>query len=172
MKMKILTMVMFVAVVAFLSGCAEVQKTNESVTTPEVKKAEEPKPEEAKKVEDTKKAEEPTTPAKTENILGLYITKDSEQMSGVSADTIKLAVDESVKVYVRGKGEGDKWIKLPADAVVTWKADSELEITPNTGQEITIKVVKPISVVSYATASMTTPDGKTIKVDCTIIGKK
>ncbi|MCS7227655.1 MAG: hypothetical protein NZ839_01670 [Endomicrobia bacterium] len=97
-----------------------------------------------------------------QELTGLYLTTDPKQMSGVGRSTIKLGVGESTVIYVRGDSNG-KWIELPADVVVNWKADKELEVTPNVGHVVTIKVIRPISASSFATATTTTKSGKKIE---------
>ncbi len=97
---------------------------------------------------------------------GLYLTTDPKQMTGVARDHIKLGVGETVVIYARGKSTietGGKWFELPADVVVDWKTDSELEVTPTTGHMVTVKLIKSLNEGSaFAKAVTTTKDGKKI----------
>jgi len=139
------TMVALVAI-AFCVGCAGVQKV---------------------------KVPEKVMPTKYE-LADLYLTTDSKQMTGVARDHIKLAVGETVVIYARGASSietGGKWFELPADVVVTWKADRELEVTPTTGHVVTVKVVEPISVASFVTATTTTKTGEKVEKLFTVEGK-
>ncbi|MEA3311540.1 MAG: hypothetical protein U9Q76_04910 [candidate division WOR-3 bacterium] len=139
------TMVALVAI-AMLVGCAAVQK----VKVPKVEKAPECE------------------------LGGLYLTTDARQMTGVDRDHAKLAVGETVVIYARGMSTietGGKWFELPADVVVTWKADRELEVTPATGHVVTVKVVEPMSVASFVTATTTTKAGEKVEKLFTVEGK-
>lgn len=102
----------------------------------------------------------------TYELGGLNLTTDAKQMSGVAIDHVKLGVGETVVVYARGASTietGGKWFELPADVVVNWKADRELEVTPTVGHTVTVKVVEPISVAAYVTATTTTKAGEKIE---------
>ncbi len=103
-------------------------------------------------------------------LTGLNVTRDAKQMSGVPISVAKLAVGESVVLYARGSDNG-KWFELPADVVVNWKADSELEVNPTTGHVVTVKVVSPISAVAFVTATTTTKDGKKLEAELQITHK-
>ncbi len=107
----------------------------------------------------------------TYELAGLYLTIDSNQMSGVPIDKAKLAEGEIVVIYARGQSPDGKWFELPNDIVITWKVDSELEVTPAEGHVVTVKVVKSISSIAYVTATTTTKDGKKIEALFTITGK-
>lgn len=110
-------------------------------------------------------------PTSTKNELdGLYVTTDPKQMTGVPRDNAKLGLGETVVVCARG-AMGTKWFELPADVVVNWKADPELEVTPTTGHIVTVKVINPISVSAYVTVTTTTKAGEKIEKEFTIMGK-
>ncbi len=114
------------------------------------------------------------TPKQQYELEDLYLTTDANQMSGTPIDHAKLGVGETIVIYARGMSSietGGKWFKLPDDVVVNWKADPELEVTPTTGHEVTVKVIKPISGAAYVTATTTTKDGKKIEKTFTVTGK-
>ena len=153
MKIKIATMMVTLVAIALLVGCASVTKVKMPVVkeTPIVKE----------------------TP-KTYDLYDLNLTKDPHQMTGVPVDHAKLAVGETVTIYARGGSSietGGKWFELPADVVVTWKADRELEVTPTTGHVVTVKVISPMSVAAYVTATTTAKDGSKIEKLFTITPK-
>lgn len=111
---------------------------------------------------------------KTYDLYDLYLTKEANQMTGVAQDKAKLGVGESVTIYARGCSSvetGGKWFELPADVVISWKADGELEVTPTTGHVVTVKVVKPIAVSAYVTATTTAKNGSKIEKLFTITPK-
>ena len=118
-------------------------------------------------------SEKPASPAfKYHELDGLYLTIDGKQMNGVAMDHVKLRVGESVVIYARGNSTEGKWFKLPSHVAVTWKADSELQVTPASGHTVTVRVVKPIAVTSYVTAVTTAKNGKKIEALFTVEGKK
>jgi len=146
-------MMMALVAIALLVGCASVTKVKMPVVkeTPIVKEA-----------------------PKTYDLYDLYLTKDPQQMTGVARDMAKLSVGETVTIYARGCSSietGGKWFELPADVVVTWKADRKLEVTPTTGHVVTVKVISPISVSAYVTATTTAKDGSKIEKGFTITPK-
>ena len=149
MKTKIITMMLSLVAVALLVGCAGVPEVGLlKVKLPKVEKAPE--------------------------LGGLYLTTDLKQMTGVARDHVKLGVGESVVIYARGQSTietGGKWFELPADVVVNWKAGRELEVTPTTGHVVTVKVVEPISVTAYVTATTTTKAGEKLEMLFTVEGK-
>jgi len=100
----------------------------------------------------------------------LYLTTDAKQMTGTARDMAKLGIGETVVIYARGN-MGGEWFELPADIIVNWKADPELEVTPTTGPVVTVKVIKPISTSSYVEATTTTKEDEKVKKLFTIIGK-
>ncbi|MGC8823521.1 MAG: hypothetical protein ACP5PZ_02860 [Bacteroidales bacterium] len=100
--------------------------------------------------------------------------KNIWEMTGVAQDKAKLGMGETVTVYARGCSSietGGKWFVLPADVVVAWKADKELEVTPTTGHVVTIKVIAPISGSAYVTATTTAKDGSKIEKLFTVTPK-
>jgi len=109
---------------------------------------------------------------KSYELDGLYVTTDEKQMGGVAKDHAKLTVGESVVIYARGNSTEGKWFKLPSSVAVTWKADSELKVTPASGHTVTVRVVKPISTTAYVTAVTTAKNGKKVDALFTIEGKK
>ena len=147
MRNKITTMIVVLVAMTLLVSCASAPKLKVS----EVKEA-----------------------PKTYDLYDLYLTKDAQQMTGVARDMAKLSVGETVTVYARGCSsiETDgKWFVLPANVVISWKADRELEVTPITGHIVTIRMIKPISVSAYVTATTTAKDGSKIEKLFTITPK-
>lgn len=147
MKNKIATIMVALIAIILLVGCPGVPK----VKVPVVKET--PKP---------------------YDLYDLYLTKDAQQMTGVPLDSATLSVGETITIYARGCSSietGGKWFELPADVVVNWKADRELEVTPTTGHVVTVKVVSPISVSAYVTATTTAKDGSKIEKLFTITPK-
>jgi len=146
MKAKILTTMMALLAIVLLVGCASVPK----VKVPAVQKA------------------------PVYELGGLYLTTDEKQMTGVARDHVKLGVGETVVIYARGMSTietGGKWFELPADVVVNWKADRELEVTPTTGHVVTVKVIEPISTSSFVRATTTTKKSEKIEKLFTVEGK-
>lgn len=146
MKSKIAVTMLALGTIVLLIGCARVSK----VTVPKVEK----------------------TPVY--ELGGLYLTKDAQQLNGVASDHAKLGIGETVVIYARGMSTiktGGKWFELPADVVVNWKADRELEVTPATGHVVTVKVIEPISGTAFVTATTTTKKGEKIEKLFTIEGK-
>ncbi|NMC68224.1 MAG: hypothetical protein GYA61_08370 [Spirochaetales bacterium] len=76
-------------------------------------------------------------------------------MKGVPCDKVKIRVGETVVIYARIMSKDGKWFELPVDVDVNCKADTEFEVTPITGHVITVKIIKPISGVSFVTATTT-----------------
>lgn len=101
----------------------------------------------------------------------LYFAGDAKKMTGVSLGNVELGVGETVIIYVRGASNG-KWFELPADVVVSWEADRELEVSPTTGHVVTVKVVKPIENFSFVTATTINKDGKKIEAQLMVEGKR
>jgi len=146
MKNKIVATMGTLFVIALLVGCAGVPE----VQAPKVGKA------------------------PVYDLGGLYLTTDAKQMTGVARDRVKLGVGETVVIYARGMSTvetGGKWFELPADVVVNWKADREIEVTPTTGHIVTVKVIEPISVTAYVTATTTTKKGEKIETSLMVEGK-
>lgn len=103
-------------------------------------------------------------------LSGLYLTTDKTQMTGVPRDSAKLSVHESIIIYVRGMDDKGKWFILPEDVKISWKADNELEVNPDAGTEVTVKVLKK-TVVTYVTAIVETKDERRIKKEFAIMVK-
>jgi lipoprotein-anchoring transpeptidase ErfK/SrfK len=146
MKAKIATMMVVLVTIALFVGCAGVQKAKDLA------------------------AEKP----QAYELGGLFLTKDEKQMTGIAKDSAKLGVGETIVIYARGQSTvetGGKVFELPADVVVEWKADNELEVTPNVGHIVTVKLVKPIEVAAYVTATTTTKTGQKIEAGFTITKK-
>ncbi len=143
MKGKFIVKIMALLAITFIVGCAVVPK----IKVPAVGKA------------------------PVYELDGLYLTTDARQMTGVDRSSAKLGVGETVVIYARGKSTDGKWFELPADVVVNWRADLELEVTPASGHVVTVKVIKPISVVAYVTATTTTEDGKKTETLFSVTGK-
>jgi len=147
MKTKIAKSMVALVAIALIVGCASAPK----VKVPAVKEV-----------------------TKPYDLYDLYLTKDAQQMTGVPLDNAKLSVGETITIYARGCSsieKGGKWFELPADVVVNWKADKELEVTPTTGHVVTVKVVSPISGSAYVTATTTAKDGSKIEKLFTITPK-
>ncbi len=95
-------------------------------------------------------------------IAGIHLTTDSRQASGSPKDTISMAIGESTFIYVRAISKDGRWFELPSDATVEWNCDPELEVRPKTGPIVVVKVIKPVCVVSFINAFVTTGEGKKI----------
>ncbi len=135
MKGKIATAMVTLGAIALLIGCAGVPKI------------------EAPKV----------IPEKHGKLAYLYLTTDIKKMTGVAQSYAKMAVGETMVIYVRGGDETGKWFKLPADVVVNWKPDREIEVTPTIGHIVTVKAVSSAAVASFLEATAMTKDGNKIE---------
>ena len=135
MKGKISAMIGVTLAIALLLGCGGVPK----VKAPKV------------------------VPEKPGKLAHLYLTTDIKQMTGVAKTYAKMTVGQSMIVYVRGGDETGKWFELPADVVVNWKPDMEIEVTPTTGHIVTVKAFRPADVASYLEATAMTKDGNKIE---------
>lgn len=135
MKGKIATAMVTLGAIALLIGCAGMPK----VKAPKV------------------------IPEKHGKLAYLYLTTDIKKMTGVAQTYAKMAVGKSMVVYVRGGDKTGKWFKLPADVVVNWKPDREIEVTPTIGHVVTVKAISPAAAGSYLEATAMTKDGNKIE---------